>query len=159
MRFGYQGYTPDIGRWTAKDPILFAGGDTDLYGYCLGNPVNWVDPKGLRLSSNQQITVSIISAVGSTMGGLAGPGGAALGGAVAAGVFTFFMEGSTWQDVANNTITGGLSAVTGAGIAKLFSETAKYGMQAAVRTGLFSGMFGSILIGADPIIIEDGPCP
>jgi len=47
VRFGYRDYDPDIGRWTAKDPILFAGGDTDLYGYCLNDPVNWVDPDGL----------------------------------------------------------------------------------------------------------------
>jgi RHS repeat-associated protein len=47
VRFGYRDYDPDIGRWTAKDPILFAGGDTDLYGYCFNNPVNKVDTFGL----------------------------------------------------------------------------------------------------------------
>ena len=46
-RFGYRDYDPDTGRWTAKDPIGFAGGDTDLYGYVLNDPVNWVDPSGL----------------------------------------------------------------------------------------------------------------
>jgi RHS repeat-associated protein len=30
VRFGYRDYDPDVGRWTAKDPIFFAGGDTDL---------------------------------------------------------------------------------------------------------------------------------
>jgi RHS repeat-associated protein len=47
VRFGYRDYDPDVGRWTAKDPIGFEGGDTDLYGYCLNDPVNWVDPFGL----------------------------------------------------------------------------------------------------------------
>jgi RHS repeat-associated protein len=47
-RFGYRDYDPDIGRWTAKDPILFDGGDTDLYGYCLSDPVNAIDPEGLK---------------------------------------------------------------------------------------------------------------
>ncbi len=47
VRFGYRDYDPDIGRWTAKDPILFAGGDTDLYGYVLNDPVDFVDPEGL----------------------------------------------------------------------------------------------------------------
>ena len=47
VQFGYRDYDPDIGRWTAKDPILFAGGDTDLYGYVLNDPVNWIDPWGL----------------------------------------------------------------------------------------------------------------
>jgi len=48
VRFGFRDYDPDTGRWTAKDPILFAGGDTDFYGYCLGDPINWVDPFGLK---------------------------------------------------------------------------------------------------------------
>ena len=48
VRFGYRDYAPDIGRWTAKDPILFAGGDTDLYGYCLNDPINCMDPQGLQ---------------------------------------------------------------------------------------------------------------
>jgi len=47
VRFGFRDYDPDTGRWTAKDPIRFAGGDTDLYGYCLNDPVNLVDPSGL----------------------------------------------------------------------------------------------------------------
>ena len=46
VRFGYRDYDPDIGRWTAKDPIFFEGGDTDLYGYCLSDPINLVDPTG-----------------------------------------------------------------------------------------------------------------
>ncbi len=36
-------------RWTAKDPIGFAGGDTDLYGYVMNDPVNGVDPWGLAI--------------------------------------------------------------------------------------------------------------
>jgi len=47
VRFGYRDYDPDTARWTAKDPIGFAGGDTDLYGYCLNDPVNFIDPEGL----------------------------------------------------------------------------------------------------------------
>jgi uncharacterized protein RhaS with RHS repeats len=35
-----------VGRWTAKDPIGFAGGDTDLYGYVTNNPVKFIDPSG-----------------------------------------------------------------------------------------------------------------
>jgi RHS repeat-associated protein len=46
VRFGYRDYDPDVGRWTAKDPIGFAGGDTDLYGYVLNDPVNSFDPEG-----------------------------------------------------------------------------------------------------------------
>ncbi|NQT70398.1 MAG: hypothetical protein HQ552_12545 [Desulfobacteraceae bacterium] len=52
VRFGYRDYDPDTGRWTAKDPILFAGGDTDLYGYVLNNPVNLIDPSGLIVEAD-----------------------------------------------------------------------------------------------------------
>jgi len=47
VRFGYRDYDPETGKWTAKDPILFAGGDTDLYGYCVNDPVNFTDEFGL----------------------------------------------------------------------------------------------------------------
>jgi RHS repeat-associated protein len=65
VRFGYRDYDPDVGRWTAKDPIGFGGGDTDLYGYCLNDPVNRVDPKGLwYIDANMNIG----SGVGITVG-------------------------------------------------------------------------------------------
>lgn len=35
------------GRWTSKDPIRFDGKDTNLYGYVMADPVNFIDPKGL----------------------------------------------------------------------------------------------------------------
>ena len=46
VRFGSRDYDPSIGRWTAKDPILFAGGQTNLYVYVGNDPVNFVDPEG-----------------------------------------------------------------------------------------------------------------
>lgn len=46
-RFGARDYDAETGRWTAKDPIRFAGGDTNLYGYVMNDPVNFVDPWGL----------------------------------------------------------------------------------------------------------------
>jgi len=49
VRFGYRDYDPFTGKWTAKDPIGFDGGDSNLYGYVLGDPVNFVDPEGLIL--------------------------------------------------------------------------------------------------------------
>ncbi len=59
VRFGYRDYDPDTARWTAKDPIGFAGGDTDLYGYCLNDPVNLVDQEGLWVAQ----------AIGAVLGG------------------------------------------------------------------------------------------
>jgi RHS repeat-associated protein len=47
IRFGARDYDAQTGRWTAKDPIGFGGGDTNLYGYVVNDPVNFVDPLGL----------------------------------------------------------------------------------------------------------------
>jgi RHS repeat-associated protein len=46
VRFGARDYDPETGRWTAKDPVLFAGGSTNLYVYANDDPVNLVDPDG-----------------------------------------------------------------------------------------------------------------
>ncbi|MEZ4467719.1 MAG: RHS repeat-associated core domain-containing protein [bacterium] len=48
VRFGARDYDPHTARWMAKDPIDFAGGDTNLYAYVGGDPVNLVDPSGLQ---------------------------------------------------------------------------------------------------------------
>jgi RHS repeat-associated protein len=47
VRFGFRDYDPKTGRWTAKDPIGFTGGDIDLFGYVGNSPGNWNDPYGL----------------------------------------------------------------------------------------------------------------
>jgi RHS repeat-associated protein len=39
-------YDPEVGRFTTKDPIGFAGG-VNLYGYVRGNPIRYLDPWGL----------------------------------------------------------------------------------------------------------------
>ncbi|WP_374079019.1 RHS repeat domain-containing protein [Bdellovibrio bacteriovorus] len=47
VRFGARDYDPEVGRWTAKDPILFKGGDSNLFGYVANDAINWIDPTGL----------------------------------------------------------------------------------------------------------------
>jgi RHS repeat-associated protein len=39
-------YHPALQRFISEDPIEFAGGDTNLYAYVGGNPVNYADPTG-----------------------------------------------------------------------------------------------------------------
>jgi RHS repeat-associated protein len=46
VRFGARDYDAGRGRWTTKDPSLFAGNDTNLYGYAFSDPVNFVDVDG-----------------------------------------------------------------------------------------------------------------
>ncbi len=50
VRFGARDYDPETGRWTSKDPILFEGGDTNLYGYVFSDPINLRDLNGLQAS-------------------------------------------------------------------------------------------------------------
>ncbi|VAW87327.1 hypothetical protein MNBD_GAMMA17-1579 [hydrothermal vent metagenome] len=85
VRFGARDYDPQIGRWTAKDPIRFQGGDTNLYGYVINDPVNFVDPDG-------RILVNLVT----------GAIGAVVGGLVAA---------ATGQSIAGGVISGGLSGL------------------------------------------------
>lgn len=47
VRFGARDYDAETGRWTTRDPILFAGGQTNLYVYVENDPVNRNDPAGL----------------------------------------------------------------------------------------------------------------
>jgi RHS repeat-associated protein len=74
FRFGYRDYNPATGRWTAKDPILFEGGNTDLYGYCLNDPINAVDPIGLWSSQQFLNDTAAYAGIAATVSFLS-PGG------------------------------------------------------------------------------------
>ena len=93
IRFGYRDYDPETGRWTARDPIGFAGGDTNLYGYVLGDPVNMIDPTGQ------------IGIVGGLVGG-------AIGG-VASGISAALSGGNVWTAAASGALTGAVFGFTG----------------------------------------------
>lgn len=47
VRFGFRDYDPDAGRWTARDPILYDGGQANLFAYVGNNPISQRDPTGL----------------------------------------------------------------------------------------------------------------
>jgi RHS repeat-associated protein len=55
VRFGYRDYSPELGRFVAKDPIDFAGGDTNLYAYVMNDPINLTDRYGLMWNSSSNI--------------------------------------------------------------------------------------------------------
>jgi len=121
VRFGVRDYDQQVGRWIAKDPIDFAGLDTNLYSYALGDPVNRLDQDGFEFA---QALASVGAGVGggfaaagslvidAATGGvnvLATPGeiaagaaiGAALGGSV--GAFIDWMNAGGAVILAQNT--------------------------------------------------------
>ncbi len=74
VRFGARDYDAEVGRWLNKDPILFAGGDTNLYEYVLNNPVNFVDPEGETAKRPGQVMEDIAGGGGGGRSA-AGPSG------------------------------------------------------------------------------------
>ncbi|WP_292433361.1 RHS repeat-associated core domain-containing protein [Methylobacter sp.] len=72
VRFGARDYDAETGRWTAKDPIGFEGGDTNLYGYVVNDPVNLIDPLGLI--NRVKLGVGAVNAANSFRLGLQGVG-------------------------------------------------------------------------------------
>ncbi len=62
-RFGARDYDAETGRWTAKDPIRFNSGNTNLFGYVLGDPINFLDPDG-RTAIAEALTLASIFAAG-----------------------------------------------------------------------------------------------
>jgi RHS repeat-associated protein len=107
VRFGYRDYDPNIGRWTAKDPLLFGSGDTDLFGYCLNDPVNLIDPNGkfgIAGSIFGGITGSISGAI---TGGLTGGAPGMVAGFAAGGIAGFVVGFiNPWGGTLAGTLVG-----------------------------------------------------
>jgi hypothetical protein len=57
----------ETGRWTAKGPLLFDGGQTNLYVYVGDDPVNHIDPSGLCVSGTAGnaalVAIGVVAAV------------------------------------------------------------------------------------------------
>ena len=47
VNFGFRDYDPATGRWTARDPVLYAGAQANLYVYVGNDPISLRDPLGL----------------------------------------------------------------------------------------------------------------
>ncbi len=75
IKFGARDYDPVIGRWLRKDPIDFAGGDTNLYAYVGGDPMSYTDPDGLSaLHNTNEVAIpgGSTGLIGGTIGGVGG---------------------------------------------------------------------------------------
>jgi len=101
VRFGFRDYDPETGRWTAKDPIGYAGGDLNLYAYAQNNPVNWIDPSG-----------TVIFWPGAIAGGIVGGISAAVGTYAQGGSFSDYLI-NVGIGVGAGMLTGGLPGLGG----------------------------------------------
>lgn len=94
LAFQNRHYDSVTGRWLSKNPLRFNGGDSNLYGYVMSDPVNFIDPSGnvpvlpglLNSNGNGGATGAT---VGATIGGILGtplypPFGTLVGGFVGA---------------------------------------------------------------------------
>ena len=90
VRFGVRDYNAEFGRWMAKDPIRFAGGDPNLYGYVHGDPVNGTDPTGLEPITLAAMLVGV--GIGAGIGGLN----------------AYLRPDSTWESIGSGFAMGGL---------------------------------------------------
>ena len=64
VKFGVRWYDPSNLRWTTKDPIQFDGGDMNLYGYVVQDPINLIDSQG----TNPFIIVPVVVVGGLIIG-------------------------------------------------------------------------------------------
>jgi len=130
VRFGYRDYDPDTARWTAKDPIGFAGGDTDLYGYCLNDPVNFIDPDG-------QFLQSVLA------GGIAG--------GIVGGI-TFvakLAKGSSFTDAVKSAAISGVTSAVSVGLASTgIGFLAASSVATATNAAMQKVMNGDVNLGA-----------
>jgi RHS repeat-associated protein len=47
VRFGARDYSPEVGRWIARDPVRFGGKQLNAFAYANGRPIDTLDASGL----------------------------------------------------------------------------------------------------------------
>jgi RHS repeat-associated protein len=141
VRFGARDYDAGSGRWTAKDPVRFRGGDSNLFDYSLSDPVNLTDLDGQLFFAVVAGGVVGGAAAGAVVGGVVGAAKAALAGQDLCRVLGSANQGAITGAIVG-AVTGGvaaggltllqISAVTSAG-GGAFGLGASTGFFAAAR--------------------------
>ncbi|KAJ5853126.1 RHS Repeat protein [Penicillium rubens] len=148
---GYRVYNPILMRFHTPDPSSpFTSGEINPYAYCLGDPINRVDPSGhfslfgIEFSLKDILMTVVSIAVGTALGVLTGGASLAIqiGVSVAVGVVTDFTASVTYDVVAGDDINWGelginlgLSALTGLipGLGDVAERAMRKPVQAAAK--------------------------
>ena len=72
-------YDPMEGRFISRDPIGFAGGDVNTYGYVGNNPINYTDPLGLLWTGSLGVSGTLGGQIFPTLPGVYVSGGMSVG--------------------------------------------------------------------------------
>jgi RHS repeat-associated protein len=122
VHFGARDYDPMIGRWVSKDPILFAGGQTNIYVYAGNDPINMIDPTGLWGAGlmgqvGADIGIGTVGAAAQGSGGVGYFSGTGYGGFLGGGAFAGPADrtGCAPASQGDPAVSAGLYAGIGAG--------------------------------------------
>jgi RHS repeat-associated protein len=132
-RFGARDYDARFGRWTHKDPILFDGGQTNLYVYVYNAPVDFID-----LTGREPITLTAVAVTVGT---------SALVGAVIGGGSYFFGTNSSQQTTAGflANVTAGAIAGAGAPLVVIGASAGPAGFLVGAAGAFITGVAGSAI--------------
>lgn len=136
VRFGARDYDSETGRWTSKDPILFKGGSTNIFGYVDSDPINFIDPSGTFI-------FPVIPLVAAGLGALANATGTA--------VMEYYNNDGAInpKDVAVAALIGGLAGAMTPGMSGIAGVTALGGLAGELQYIFTQKMNGQTIDPAD----------
>jgi RHS repeat-associated protein len=106
-------YDPAIGRFISRDPIGFAGG-LNLFAYCGNDPINCIDPLGLRWREILGVGGSVVGGLaGVSAGGVGALPGSALGAGLGAYIGSRLDGASVSESLRNGALDAGISYLGG----------------------------------------------